>query len=64
MLSALKRIVNNNNNNNSTNINNTNTNNQNVTTEQHQSISQALQKKFSKGVNYNSETSNYTLVHI
>ena len=57
MFSALKRIVNNNSNNNNNNNNsnnNSNNVNQSIATEQHQSISHALQKKFSKGVNYNS----------
>ena len=60
MLSALKRIVNNDNKNNSNNSVSS-INNQNAS-EQHQSISQTLQKKFSKGVNYNSKINRVKLI--
>ena len=64
MFSALKRLVNNNDNNNPS-INNSNASSQNAqsqnTAQQSQNsnglqvVSQSLQKKFSRGVNYNSE---------
>jgi hypothetical protein len=53
MLSALKRIVNNNNN--SNNTQNAKDQHPQQKTNGMQSISQTLQKKFAKGVNYNSK---------